>query len=120
MTDRPLLEKISWIATILGLPVAIWFGWNSMAPPVKSKAPEVEITTSSPKIAASDSANSKADISEFKTAKWSCDGDMTNLSVAFDSTKAMPYPSSRDATFVVVGRKSLCIGRIQGRSATFD
>jgi hypothetical protein len=109
MSDRPILEKLSWIATILALPVAIWFGWKSMTPPVESKVPEIQIAASSPTEATSDLAHSKTSKSESKNAKWSCDGDMTNLSVAFESTKAMPYPTSRDATFVVVGRKSLCI-----------
>ena len=109
MTDRPLLEKLSWIATILGLPVAIWFGLKSLSPLVESKTPEIQITASSPTQATSDLAHSKNNISESKKTKWLCDGDMTNLSLAFDSTKAMPYPSSRDATFVVVGRKTLCI-----------
>ncbi len=110
MPNRPLLERLSWIAAI---------GWclYAVVPDVqrllKSETSVVnssgELAVPLPSPAASNvEASEVAKQAVATKARWECDGSIKSLYVAFNSAKEMHYRTSRDEALILVGRSALC------------
>ncbi len=111
MPDRPLLERLSWIAAIVG---CLYVVVPDLQQLFKSGTGDVnlqgELAVPFPSRVAS--ANETAKVSQqavITKTRWGCDEGIKSLSVAFESAKEMHYRSSRDDSLMLVGRSALCV-----------
>ncbi len=111
MSNRPLLEKLSWIAAIVG---CLYVVVPDMQRLFKGGTSEVnsssELAVPLPSRAASIAeAVEVAKQAVTTKTRWECNGGIKSLYVAFNSAKEMHYRTSRDEALILVGKSALCV-----------
>lgn len=113
MTQRPFLEKASWVAGIASAIIAtvVWLKPSSPVEASSAKSAETKTAAPAPKpventaTPSSPSTEPKAE----KSTRWSCEGIATDLQPAFAAAKNISYTAPRDEAFLNLARKALCL-----------
>lgn len=117
MTQRPLLEKTSWVAGIASAVIAA-FLWLKPSPSEHSKADiKTELRVSSPVLKDISNKTSSETIATAAKPKvktrWSCEGISNDLQPALTAAKNISYTSPRDTALLSLSRKALCLEKYE-------
>ena len=113
MSQRPLLERASWIAGIASavIAVGVWLKPNAPEPVPSAQAASVQPVPHPALYAAPTQGSSQPALtsSQQRQTRWSCEGIAPDLQPAINAAKNISYTSPRDEALLSIARKALCL-----------
>jgi hypothetical protein len=117
MTQRPVLENLSWIAGIASAVIAavVWVKPNASSPAdAPAPVPAAAAAPSQQSAAAQKNENLAVGDERLQPkARWSCDRVADDLQPAMNAAKKIAYLGNRDQAYKSIARKALCLEKYE-------